>query len=182
LLLISVVVLAALFGGAGLYWRWTGSPRYALQRLALALKTRDMDQLYKYVDLKAILNNVLESSDLNPGEGGPEADRWKRHSREMARRFARLLLPKLFDSYEKEIKEGLSKYLANLDNTQILAIAAAASTARIEVRGEEALVTLVNPKNQEKFHFCMERQAQTGTWRIVSVDYQDLKKFLKHPS
>ena len=42
IVLIAVVVGAALAGGA--YWRWTDSPRYALQRLALALKTRNMPE------------------------------------------------------------------------------------------------------------------------------------------
>ena len=49
-----------------------------------------------------------------------------------------MFLPQLFDSFEKEIKGVMGKYLQNLDNTQILAIAAAATTAQIEVQGEEA--------------------------------------------
>ncbi len=55
----------------------------------------------------------------------------------------------------------MEKYLLNLDNTQILAIAAAATTAQIEVQGEEARVTLVDPKSQEPFHFRMQRQPET---------------------
>ena len=54
---------AALAGGA--YWRWTNSPRYALQQ-ALALKTKNMPEVFKYLDLKAILNNLIEASGQEP--------------------------------------------------------------------------------------------------------------------
>jgi hypothetical protein len=178
IVLIAMVVGAALAGGA--YWRWTDSPRYALQRMALSLKTRNMPELYKYVDLKAILNNLIEASCQEPEEpkGGKE-DEWSRMSRKMGSKFARMFLPKLFDSFEKEIKGALEKHLQNLDNSQILGIAAAATTAQIEVQGEEAKVTLVDPKSKKPFRFQMQRQPQTGTWQIVSINYQDLKNFTK---
>ena len=52
----------------------------------------------------------------------------------------------------------MEKYLQNLDNTQILAIAAAATMAQIEMQGEEAKVTLIDPKSKKPFHFQMRRQ------------------------
>jgi hypothetical protein len=179
ILLIAVVVFTALAGG--LYWRWVNSPRYALQKMALALKTRDMPQFFNYLDIKAIFNDFVESAgrDLDEPKGGKE-DEWNRMSRKMGGKFARMFLPKLFESFEKEIKVMMENYLRNLDNRQILAIAAAATTAKIEAQGEEAAqVTLVNPKNQEALHFQMQRHPETKTWRIVSVDYRDLKKFSK---
>lgn len=178
IVLIAVVVGAVLAGGA--YWRWTNSPRYALQRMALALKTKDMPEVFKYLDLKAILNNLIEASsqDSEEPKGGKE-DEWSRMSRNMGGKFARMFLPKLFDSFEKEIKGIIEKYLKNLDNTQILGIAAAATTAQIEVQGEEAKVTLVDPKSKKPFRFQMLRQPKTGTWQVVSINYQDLKYFTK---
>ncbi len=179
-----IVLIAAVLGGAlggGLYGRWAASPRYALQRMALALKTRNMEQLFKYVDLKDIFNNFLESAsqdlDAPKAPKNNKEDDWSRFSRQMGSKFARLFLPKLFDSFEKDIRAVIEKYLLNLSNTQILAIAAAATTAQIEVQGEEARVTLVDPKSREPFHFQMRRQTETKTWQIVSVNYQDLKKF-----
>lgn len=179
-----IVLIAAVLGGAlggGLYWRWAASPRYALQRMALALKTRNMEQLFKYVDLKDIFNNFLESAsqdlDAPKAPKDKKEDDWSRFSRQMGGKFARLFLPKLFDSFEKDIRAVIEKYLLNLSNTQILAIAAAATTAQIEVQGEDARVTLVDPKSHEPFHFQMRRQTETKIWQIVSVNYQDLKKF-----
>lgn len=180
LILLAAVVLSSALAG-GFYWHWVNSPRYALQRMALDLKTRNMEQFFNYLNLKAIFNDFLESSsqDLKEPPSGKE-DEWCRMSRQMGSKFARMLLPKLFDRFENEIRGVMEKYLTNLDNTQILAIAAAATTARIEVQGDEARVTLVDPKTKEPFRFRMQRQAETGTWQIVAVNYQDLKKFSKH--
>ncbi|MCX5893774.1 MAG: hypothetical protein NTW80_12555 [Deltaproteobacteria bacterium] len=178
IMLIAVVVGAVLAGGA--YWRWTNSPRYALQRMALALKTGNMPEFYKYMDLKAILNNIIDASseDAAKSKDGQD-DEWSRMSRKMGGKLARMFLPKLFESFEKEIKGVMEKYLQNLDNGQILGIAAAATTAQIEVQGEDAQVTLVDPKSKKPFRFQMRRQPETGTWQIVSINYQDLKNFTK---
>jgi hypothetical protein len=67
----------------------------------------------------------------------------------------------------------------NLNNSQILAIAAAATVARIDTRGDDAAVTLTDPKTKDIFRFQMRRQPNHGTWRIVSVNYDDLKRFSK---
>ncbi len=178
IVLIAVILGAALAGGA--YWQWTKSPRYALQRMALAIKTKDMPTFFKYMDLKAIFNNFLEASSRDLDEPlNRKEDDLSKMGRMLGQKFARMFLPKLFESFEKDIRGMMENYLLNLDNRQVLAIVAAASTAQIEVTGEEARVTLVDPKSQEPFHFQMQRQAETGIWQIVSVDYQDLKKFSK---
>ena len=56
--------------------------------MALALKTRNMDQLFKYVNIKAIANNLAESALPNSDDdkGGPEAP-WDRKTQEMGRPF-----------------------------------------------------------------------------------------------
>ena len=183
LILITVVVLGGALAG-GLYWHWVSSPRYTLQRMALALKTKDMPQFFKYLDLKAIFNDFIDCAGQDLDEPKAKKDQkeddWSRLNRQLGNKFARMFLPKLFESFEKDIRRMMEKYLLNLDNNQILAIAAAATTAQIEVQGEEARVTLVDPKSQEPFRFQRRRQAETKTWQIVSVNYQDLKKFSKH--
>ena len=180
-LLICVIagILMVVLGG-GLYRSWIASPRYALQRMALALKTRNMDQLFKYVNIKAIANNLAESAlPKSEDDKGGAQDPWDRQSREMGRHLARLVLSNLSGALEKQCRQVMEKYLLNLDNTQILAIAAAATTAQIEVQGDDARVTLMDPKSHESFHFQMQRQPKSGTWQIVAVDYQDLRKFVK---
>ncbi len=176
---VAIVIVAASLAG-GLYWRWINSPRYALQQAALALQMRDMDNFFNYLDLKEILNNFIAASskDLETPED-QKADEWTRFSRQMARKFAYLFLPKLFATFETQIRGGLESYLRNLNNSQILAIAAAVTVAQIDSKDKEALVTLTDPKTKDIFRFTMRRQPKNGTWRIVAVNYDDFKRFSK---
>jgi hypothetical protein len=73
----------------------------------------------------------------------------------------------------------LERYLLRLDNTQILAIAAAATVAQIHRQGDEAGVTLTDPKTKDTMRFQMRRRPNHGAWQIVSVNYDDLKRFCK---
>ena len=178
---VAIVVLGGALGG-GLYWRWANSPRYALQQAALALQARDMDKFFNYVNLKEILNNFVVSSgkDMETSEDQP-ADEWTKFSRQLGRKFAHLFLPKLFETFEAQIRVVVERYLLNLDNSKILVIAAAATVAQINNHGDgdEALVTLTDPKTKDIFRFHMRRQPNHGTWQIVSVNYEDLKRFSK---
>ncbi len=176
---LAVLVLGAALGG-GLYWRWYNSPRYALQQMALALKTRNLDNFFKYVDLKGIFNNFLEASSKDKDLDAPvdpEADDWTRMTQRLGRKFARVLLPKLFDAFETQIRGVMENYLRNLDNSQIMAIAAAATVARIDTQGDEAQVTLTDPKTKEPLRFQMHRDSKRRLWQIVSVNHEDLKRF-----
>ncbi len=179
--LLATLILATAVAG-GLYWRWYNSPRYALQQMVLSLKTKDMDDFFNYLDLKEIFVNSLEDLDQDlrsqekPGEG---ADDWTRLSRQMGRKFARQLLPKLFESFEKQIRGGIEAYLLDLDNSQLLALATAVTLAKIEVQGDEAQVTIKDPKTGDFLRFKMRHQTEDLLWRIFSVNYQDLKKIIK---
>ena len=177
IIVLAVLILGGALGG-GLYWRWYNSPRYALQQMALALKTRNLDNFFKYLDLKAIFNNFLEASgkDLD-APVNPDADEWTRMTQHLGRKFARVLLPKLFDTFETQIRGVMENYLRNLDNSQIMAIAAAATVARIDTQGDEAQVTLTDPRTKDTLRFQMHRDPQRRLWQIVSVSHEDLKRF-----
>jgi hypothetical protein len=176
---VAIVVLGGALVG-GLYWRWANSPRYALQQAALALQARDMDKFFNYVNLKEILNNFVVASgkDLETPEDQP-GDEWSKFSRQLGRKFAHVLLPKLFEAFEAQIRGVVERYLLNLDNSKLLVIAAAATVAQINRQGDEALVTLTDPKTKDTFRFLMRRQPNHGNWQIVSVNYEDLKRFSK---
>jgi hypothetical protein len=179
--IIAVVIMV--LGGAvagGLYWRWANSPRYALQQAALALQARDMQKFFIYMNFKEIMNNLVAASskDLETPED-QSADEWTKFSRQLGRKFAHLFLPKLFETFEAQIRMAVERYLLNLDYSKILIIAAAATVAQIDTQGDEALVTLTDPKTKDTFQFQMRRQPNRGTWQIVSVNYDDLKRFSK---
>jgi len=175
---LAVVILAGALAGA-LWWRWYTSPRYSLHQMVIALKTGNFNKFFKYVDLKEIVSNLAASSskELPPPE--PGGDEWSRFSQQLGRKFAQHFLPKLFQAFDKQARSLLESYLRSLDNTQILALAAAVSVAKIEVQDDEAEVTISDPKSKEPFRFTMQRMPETDTWVIVAVNYQDLKKFVK---
>ena len=175
----AIVVLGGALAG-GLYWRWANSPRYALQQAALALQARDMDKFFKYINLKDILTNFVEtcSKDLETPADQP-ADEWTKLCRQLGRKFANVLLPKLIETFESQIRGGLERYLLHLDNGQVLVIAAAATVAQIDSQGDAAGVILTDPKTKDTLQFQMRRQPNQGNWQIVSVNYADLKRFAK---
>jgi hypothetical protein len=176
---VTIVILGGVVAG-GLYWRWANSPRYALQQAALALQARDMGKFFNYVNLKEILNNLAEASnkDLESPED-QSADEWTKFSRQLGRKFTHLFLPKLFETFEAQIRVVVERYLLNLDNSKIVIIAAAATVAQIDRQGDAAVVTLTDPKTKDTFQFQMRRQPNHGIWQIVSVNYDDLKRFSK---
>jgi len=175
---LAVVVLTGALAGA-LWWRWYTSPRYSLHQMVIALKTDNLDKFFKYLDLKEIMNNIAASYSKELPPPKPEEDEWGRLNQQLGRKFARQYLPKFFEAFDKQIRALLESYLRGLDNTQILALAAAVSIAKIEVQDDEAQVTLTDPKTKEPFRFRMSKQPETDTWVIVAVNYDDLKKFVK---
>jgi len=178
-IVIVAALVAAAIAGTLLYQSWHDSPRYALQEMVLAIKARDMDKVFNYLDLKEIFNNFLESSTEGLKSDDKGGDEWSQFSRQMGRKFARKLLPKLFDNFEKQIRQAIEAYLQNLHNTQIMALTAAVTTAGIEVQGGEAQVTIKDPKTKKPLRFRMRRSPGTGAWRVVSVNYYDFKELLK---
>jgi hypothetical protein len=178
---VAALALAAVMAGV-IYQRWRESPRYALQQMVLAIKAKNMDNIFKFLNLKDIFNNLLEAS-LKEEVGGDDKnkgrDDFERFSRQLGRSFARKLAPKLFDNFEKQIREFIVSYLLDLDNSQILALTAAVTTAQIEVQGEKALVTIQAPRTQKPVRFTMRRLPEGRVWQVVSLNYDDVKHLLK---
>jgi len=139
-----------------------------------------MEDFFIYLNLKTILSNFVEASskDLEaPDDQQP--DDWTKFSRRMGRNLAHLLLPKFFETFEGQIRYVLERFLLNLDNSQIFGIAAAVTVAQIDTQGDEAAVTITDPRTKEVLRFQMRRQPDRGAWQIDSVNYQDLKRFYK---
>ncbi len=176
IIIVAAVLLSTSLAG-GLYWYWARTPRYALQQMALALKTRDMDTFFKYVDLKDIFDNFLADSSRAPETpANGKTDEWTQLTRSLGRQLSRVFLPKLFEAFESQIRGVAERYLLNLDNAQILGVVAAVTTAEIDQQGEQARVTLVDPKTHDPLRFQMRREPKQGLWRIVSVNYDDVRR------
>jgi hypothetical protein len=179
IVLAAVLVLAGTVGG-GLYWRWVSSPRYALQQMVLALRAKNMPEFYNYLDLKAIMGSMVEGASQEwSAPDDPKEDEWTRLSRRMGRKLARSLVPKLMENFDQQIKGVLDQYLLTLDNAKILALGAAVTVARIDTKGEEAQVTLTDPKTGEPLRLRMSRSPENRTWVVVGINYEDFRKFFK---
>jgi hypothetical protein len=180
-ILVTVATLAGLVVG-GLYWRWHNSPRYSLHHMVLALQINNIDKFTSYIDLKAIFENLVQHSSQELIESQkPDEDEWTRLGRRLGKKLAQQVLPKVFDNFETQIRSLLKQYLLTLDNTQVLAIAAAVSLAEVQVQGNMAQVTVKDPRGSiaGQLRFQMRRN-QDNRWVVSEVNYQDLKKILKH--
>ncbi len=179
-LILALVVVSSGIGGA-FFWRYYTSPRYTLHQMVLALKDKNYDKFFNYLDIQEILKNlgVSVTKELAPPEE-PEEDDWTRLGRRLGKRFANQVLPRLLENFEGQIKKGVQHFLATLDNAKILAIGAAVSMADIQVRGEEALVTIKGPTKGETFRLTMRRPPGEKTWKVVDVNYDDLKRIIKY--
>lgn len=134
-------------------------PRYALQQMVVALKTRDLDKLLYYIDLASIMAHLSREAAEDLAQvlpGSPEPDAVERFGRRVLEKLARAIPPKAVEALTPVIKSGVEKYLQNLSTTQILGLAAAVSTARIEQQGERATVVFSDPKpkNSSALKWC----------------------------
>lgn len=175
---VGLLVVAAVLAGGWWYWRWLTSPRYSLHQMVLALKARDVERLLYYVDFPSIVDSLSreaaeELAQILPGS--PEPDAVERFGRRVLEKLARALPPKAAEALTPALKAAVGTYLEHLSTTQLLGLAAAVSTARIERRGDKATVIL-DGRGQVRFE--MVRDPKDGVWRIAGVRYQDLKEFL----
>ena len=97
----------------------------------------------------------------------------------MGRKFAQNLLPRIFQTVEKNLHNLINKYLDTLDTEDLLALEAAVALADITSKGDEAQVTLKFPQGNAQLRLTMSRSLPKRSWRVVSVNYQDLKNLLK---
>jgi len=179
---VALILVAAALAGGYWYWRWLHSPRYALQQMVVALKTRDVDKLLNYIDISSIAAQVGREAAEDLAQvlpGSPEPDAVERFGRRILEKLARAVPPTAVEALIPVLKTALEKYLQNLSNAQILGLAAAVTTARIESRGEVATVIIEDPKGGEQFRFEMVRDPKDGVWRVSGIRYADLKRFLK---
>ncbi len=175
----TVLLVTAVITGA-LYWRWVNSPRYALQQMVMAIQTGNMDKFFKYLDLQEIANNMVDATGADlAAPDRPDLDEWDRLSRRLGQKVAKFVLPKLLEKFDKQVKAAIERYLRDLSRTEVLALAAAATTAYIDTRGDVAQVKILDPKTGEPFRFKMAWDPAMEEWRIVAIQYQDLKRLLR---
>jgi len=179
-----VFVIAALLLGiavaGGFYYHYRQSPRFALHQMVNALMHRNYKEFYTYLDLNSILSHLMQETgkDLIPSEI-PQGDYLSQFGWKMGRKLAQNLLPKILQTVEKNLHGLINKYLDTLDTEDLLALEAAVALAEISPKGDEAQVILKFPKGNAQLRLTMSRNLPKRSWRVVSVNYQDLKNLLK---
>ena len=180
-----VFVIAALLLGiavtGGFYYHYRQSPRFALHQMVNALMYRNYKEFYTYLDLNNILSHLMQETgkDLIPSEI-PEGDYLTQFGWKMGRKFAQNLLPRFLQAVEKNLHSIINKYLDTLTTEDFLALEAAVALADISQTGDEAQVTLKFPKGDAQLRLTMSRSLPKRGWRVVSVNYKDLKNLLKN--
>jgi hypothetical protein len=181
-----IFLATALFLGilvAGIfYYLHRNSPRFALQKMAMALIERNYNKFYTYLDMKSILSSLMEESgrDLIPSDLVPKGNFLGELGVKMGSKLAQQLVPQIYGTFEKEAHSLINKYLDTLTTQDLLALEGAVALAHINQSGNEAQVTLSFPQSKLSLHLTLGRTPQNPTWRVISVSYEDLKELVKN--
>jgi hypothetical protein len=180
LIFISVALLLGIAVAGVFYYRYRHSPRFALQQLVVSLTNRNYDQFYDSVDLPGVMSHLMAETgrDLVPPEL-PTGDFLSQFGWKMGGKVARQLIPRLFETFDKELRKLLNQYFETLGPQEFVALNAAVALADINQQGEQAQVTLKFPKKDGRLRLTMSWNPQLGRWRVVAVNYEDLKHLVK---
>ncbi len=187
LLALIVLVVGLSLGLAGFlayrsYWRQT--PRYALWQMVAAMQANDTQTLFSFIDLPAVVDSLVDQSAgevdtwLLPKDLELPDDQLTRWGRQLTKKFAKFLAPKVVVALEPQIRTAVANYLADLSTTERAALAAVPAQATIRQEENSAWVTLTDPHSGRSLRFRMVRTDSAGQWRIVEVNYQDLKTLI----
>jgi hypothetical protein len=144
-----------------------------------ALTDRNYEKFYTYLDLKSILGNLMQETGkdlISPVI--PENNYLGQLGWRMGSKFAQQVLPRLFETFEQDLHKLINQYLNTLTTKELLALKAAVTLAEIRQQGDEAKVTLRFAKEDGRLRLTMSKSSQDRTWRVISVNYEDLKKLV----
>ncbi|AEB09825.1 DUF2939 domain-containing protein [Desulfobacca acetoxidans] len=186
-----IAVLAVLTGLVGLligsyFWYWHDSPRWALLQMVKAIQGNDVDTLFQYIDLQSIADNLAVHSTeefdqwLSGTEGSNNReDDISRLARGLSKRMARILTPKFVGALEPLIKTQTQHYISGLNTLEKASLTTIVGAAEINRQGDVAEVILTDPKDNRPFRFRLARKPDRDGWKIVEVDYQNLRDLIR---
>ncbi len=163
---VAAVVLAALLVGGGLWWRsFTRSPAYSLGQLAKAVDNKDWDGVQKYVDIEALVNQVVDTAlaqsiqDDDTGFGA------------LAAGFAQSLKPSLVQQAKEAFREGVEQDGGSSEGAPFAGYFSAKKVKSVTYIGDEALVTVEVPDDGgEDFELKLKMKRVDDFWRVVGIE------------
>lgn len=161
------VVVLALLGGVFWYVNFTRSPEYSLGQLASAVENKDWDGVEKYVDIEALIGQVVDaatSKALEEDDSGFGA---------LAAGLAQSMKPALVQQVKDSLKEGVEQGPSDEDGAPGGALAGvfiAKKVKSVTYIGDEALVTVEVPDGDSTYELKLKMKRVDNFWRVVGIE------------
>ncbi|MFZ2089640.1 MAG: hypothetical protein WAU47_13795, partial [Desulfobaccales bacterium] len=124
LIFIAVALILGIVVAGAFYYFQRNSPRYALHQMVTALMQKNYQKFYSFLDLKSILGSLTEETgkDLIPQDILPKGNFIGDLGIKMGSKFMQQVVPQIFDTFEKEVRAVMNKYLETLTTQELLAL------------------------------------------------------------
>jgi hypothetical protein len=166
-LIVAVVVLVAILAGAGLWWLdYTRSPAYSIGQLAQAAQNRDWIGVQKYVDIEAVVGQVVDAAVSRSVKG--DTSGLEPLLRQLAGSAKPALVQRAKDALRQAIESGGSWSGYGLGSP--VGVYAANQVKSVTYVGDEALVSVAVPYGGKVFDVRLRMKRVDDHWRVTAIE------------
>lgn len=161
-----LIVIAVLT--AGFFWV-RGTPRYSLYCFKRAILQRDAESALKYIDLDAVIDNMVNqmSEEKSDGQGVPS-----RRSDKTLRGIGKDVVMQNLPAIKSQLREQLKLAILSYNDRAVLEKLSRASVLGLHIT-RKADMAMVKVMGQDTIAFAMKKSSE-GYWRIVSLNLKEL--------
>lgn len=169
LIALAIVIIVAIAGS--LWWRnYLRSPQASLTRLAQAAQRGDWQGVDRYVDVKAVIGDVVDATiERALADSESELSQLGELGQEFARQFADTMRPRLTEEIERQVRERVES--TQPDTKRLAGTLTVVNRPReVSIHGDGALVTVVLPYEGKRLPLELEmRRVDERTWEVVGL-------------
>lgn len=163
---IALSMVVIMLVGAGIWWRnYTTSPGYSLGQLAKSVENKDWDGVQKYVDIEAVVGQVIDvavSKAVEEDDSGFGA---------FAAGFAQSMKPGLVQQAKDELRKSIEDGSVSSKGDESLRSYFSAEKVKSVTRiGDEALVTVEVPDGDKTLDLKLKMKRVDDFWRIIAIE------------
>lgn len=166
-LIVAVVVLVAILAGAGLWWLdYTRSPAYSLGQLAQAAQDRDWVGVQKYVDIEAVVGQVVDV-DVSRSVKGDTSGLGS-----LVTGLAQSAKPALVEQAKETLRQSIEASAATAGGAagSLAGFFIANQVKSVTYVGDEALVTVAVPYSGKVFDVRLKMKRVDDHWRVTGIE------------
>jgi hypothetical protein len=166
-LIVAALVLIAMLVGAGLWWLdYTRSPAYSLGQLAQAVQDRDWNGFQKYVDIEAVVGQVVDAAV----SGSVKGDTLGLGS--LVTGLANTAKPALVQQAKETLRQSIeaSAATAGAAAGSLAGFFIANQVKSVTYVGDEALVTVAVPYSGKVFDVRLKMKRVDDHWRVTGIE------------